>query len=147
MTTIIGPAQRIALTEQLAEQARSTRVPSNSRVVIESTAGNTVELSRGLQEVLIKALQALAVGSEVSIVRIPEELTSTAAAELLGVSRPTLMKWARAGEVESFKVGSHTRFKRTEILRAKARLESDREKALAEFREVSAQMSQFMDEQ
>lgn len=27
--------------------------------------------------------------------RMPEELTSTVAADLLGVSRPTLMKWAR----------------------------------------------------
>lgn len=33
---------------------------------------------------------------------------------IVGVSRPTLMKWAAAGESGSFQVGSHTRFKTDE---------------------------------
>ena len=50
---------------------------------------------------------------------MPKELTTTAAAKLLGVSRPTLMKWVGEGRLASHKVGRHTRFESEDVLRLK----------------------------
>lgn len=71
---------------------------------------------------------------EVTISRIPEELTSTVAAELLGVSRPTLMKWAKEGKIATHKRGTHSRFKREDVLQLKRQRAEERMKAFQEWR-------------
>jgi excisionase family DNA binding protein len=38
------------------------------------------------------------------------------AAALLGVSRPTVVRWAEAGQLTDFPVGTHHRFSRSEVL-------------------------------
>jgi excisionase family DNA binding protein len=43
-------------------------------------------------------------------------LTTTTAAEQIGVSRPTLMKIVAAGELPTHKVGSHTRLRTVDVL-------------------------------
>ena len=65
---------------------------------------------------------------------MPEKLSSTSAAELLGVSRPTLMKWAKEGRINSFKVGTHTRFNRDDVLALKRSMEKNRNDAFEELR-------------
>ncbi len=64
--------------------------------------------------------ERFAIRDKIVIGRVPEALTSTVAADLLSVSRPTLMTWVRDGGIESFKAGMHTRFRRDEALRARA---------------------------
>lgn len=43
------------------------------------------------------------------VVPVREQFTTTEAAKLLGISRPTLMKLIEAGEIDSVKVASHHR--------------------------------------
>ena len=43
-------------------------------------------------------------------------LRTTAAAEMLGISRPTLLKLVREGELPSHKVGAHHRFLLNDVL-------------------------------
>lgn len=43
---------------------------------------------------------------------MPEVITTTTAAEVLGVSQPTLMKFVRSRDIPSTLVGRHTRLKR-----------------------------------
>ena len=83
---------------------------------------------------------------EVRIGPRPEELTSTFAAELLGVSHPTLMKWARAGEIGSFAVGSHTRFRREKVRRVRALRSQQRAAAHESLRDFDAEYEEkFVD--
>ena len=58
---------------------------------------------------------------------LPEELTTTVAAKLLGVSQPTLMKMIDRGDIPAHKVMSEHRLKTSDV-RAfqKARLERQR---------------------
>ena len=58
---------------------------------------------------LQQVLEAVAAGREISISTVPVELTTSTAADLIGVSRPTLMKMVARGELSAHKVGSHTR--------------------------------------
>ena len=70
---------------------------------------------------------------------MPDELTSTVAADILGVSRPTLLRWTREGLIESFKVGSHTRFRRSDVLRLREQRETERREAFEKLRALDAE--------
>jgi excisionase family DNA binding protein len=61
-------------------------------------------------------VDAVAAGAAVTVGALPDELTTTAAAELLGVSRPTLMKLIGSGEVAAHKVGTHTRLRTADVV-------------------------------
>lgn len=61
------------------------------------------------------ALHAAASGRTVGIATPPDELTSVEAAKLVGVSRPTLLKMAKSGDIPSRRVGSHTRFLASDV--------------------------------
>ena len=73
------------------------------------------ELGRLLQQVL----QAVASGSSVTVMATPREVTTSTAAAMLGVSRPTLMKMVKDGAIPSRKVGTHTRLLSEDVLNAK----------------------------
>jgi len=86
------------------------------------------ELSAGFVQFLSRVLHEVADGHSVTVGSVPPELTTTVAAEQLGVSRTTLMKLIRDGELASHKVGTHTRVKTADVadLRAK-RVRAQRE--------------------
>lgn len=71
--------------------------------------------------------------------QLPEELTSSLAADVLGVTRPTLMKWAQEGRIASHKVGMHTRFYRDDVLALSKLRAKERGEAFAEFRALDAE--------
>ena len=96
-------------------------------------------LPSSLQDMLFHTLRIIGEGGSVSIGQMPEELTSTVAANLLGVSRPTLLRWSREGKIDSFKVGAHTRFHLTEVMKLRDQRESERRKRFEELRALDAE--------
>jgi len=104
--------------------------------------GETRELPSELSKIINLAFQALAANGSVTVATLPDELTSNTAAEVLGVSRPTLLKLAKDGKINSFKVGTHSRFKREEVLAFKAEREAARRKALEELLDIEDQLDQ-----
>ena len=90
------------------------------------------EVGRVLQQVL----DVMAHGGTVTISSTPAELTTSSAAAILGISRPTLLKMVRADEIPSHQVGTHTRF-RAEDVHAERRARRERERAaFAELRSL-----------
>ncbi|GAA3749680.1 hypothetical protein GCM10022239_26260 [Leifsonia bigeumensis] len=65
---------------------------------------------------------------------MPEELTTTVAAELLGVSRPTFMKYIQSGEIRSRIVGTHHRVRSRDVIAFRERRDKDRVAALENLR-------------
>lgn len=90
------------------------------------------EIGRILQEVL----HVMANGGTVTIGAIPDELTTSAAAALLGVSRPTLMKLIRDEVLPSHRVGSHTRLKADDVLAERSARRGRQRAAFAALREL-----------
>jgi excisionase family DNA binding protein len=88
-----------------------------------------------LSELISQVVQAVARGHAVTVNAMPAELTTTAAAQLLGVSRPTLMRKINAGEIPSHKVGSHTRLRTIDVLEEQR---ARRQRQLAAFNELRA---------
>lgn len=97
-------------------------------------------LGADLQRVLTRVLESLAAGHAVTVTSIPDVLTSTVAAEMIGISRTTLMRHARAGEIASHKVGSHTRFRREDVLRFRDGRRAQQREALRELLELEDEL-------
>ena len=96
-----------------------------------------------LAVIISRVVEVMANGGTITIGSLPQELSTNVAAEQLGVSRPTLMKMIRAGEIPAHKVGSHHRLNATDVLAAKrARLERQR-RAFDELRQVEDELERF----
>lgn len=78
--------------------------------------GRNVDLPKDVSVIVTTVLESLSKGSRVVISTTPKELRTTAAAEMLGISRPTLLKLVREGELPSHKVGVHHRFLLNDVL-------------------------------
>lgn len=83
-------------------------------------------------ELLTQIMQAMSEGKPITIVPVATELTTQAAAELLGCSRPHLVKLLETGEIPFSKVGRHRRVKYEDIIRYKNQHQATREKLLKE---------------
>lgn len=125
---------RLMIEETTLEELKSLQFLETASIRVVDEHGRPVPLSRDIQRLISQVLTSVAQRGEVTISRVPEELTSTVAAELLGVSRPTLMKWAREGRVATHKRGTHTRFKREDVLQLKRQRAEERVKAFQEWR-------------
>jgi len=118
-----------------AEHARD-RVPVRLSFTLDD--GEQVELPPKLSRLFADVLNAVANG-QVTIQTTPHELTTTVAADMLGVSRPTLMKWVAEGEVKAHKVGSHTRLKTEDVVAFALELRKRRQKSFEALREWDEQ--------
>lgn len=146
MNSSLMSTGQILITEDTVRKVQEAKLPGGSQILIRTGSGETIPLETDIQRMLLQTLESVASSGEVTIGRIPEELTSTTAADLLGVSRPTLMKWVRQGEIDSFKVGSHTRFHRKEVLQLKARRAEERKTAFDELRSTTAENDELFDD-
>jgi len=68
---------------------------------------------------LAKILMELSRGNPISIVPIATEITTQAAAELLGCSRPHIVKLLEEGKIPFTKVGKHRRIKYEDLAKFK----------------------------
>lgn len=75
-----------------------------------------VELGDDILNLLHQIITIIGEGGTVTVGSMPEVITTTVAAELLGMSRTTLMKHVRNGDIPSTHVGSHTKLRRDDVL-------------------------------
>lgn len=127
---VFGPAER--------RQAREIldHAMAGGTWTLSDDATAPVPAPAELSRLLTTIVDTVARGGVVTVGAMPEILTTTAAADVLGISRPTLMKLVGSGEVPAHKVGSHTRLRAVDVLDfRRARLERQRE-AVMELLEV-----------
>jgi excisionase family DNA binding protein len=83
-------------------------------------------------KLLAKILKETSKGKPVSIVPIATEITTQAAAEMLGCSRPHLVKLLEKGEINFTKVGRHRRIKYEDLLDYKKKVKEKQKQLLIE---------------
>ena len=81
-------------------------------------------------QVLRGVVEALATGQSVTIAPVHQSLTTQEAADLLGVSRPTLVKLVETGEIPFEQPGRHRRVRLADVLAYRERASLERRAAL-----------------
>ena len=74
-----------------------------------SDPGEQVEIAASIHGVLRQVIEAMSQGLAVTVVPQVQKLTTQQAAELLGVSRPTLIRLLETERIPFERVGSHRR--------------------------------------
>jgi len=92
--------------------------------------GNRLELPRPIYELLVRVASAMQEGKVISLVPETQELTTQAAADLLGVSRPHLIKLLETGRISFHKVGAHRRIRLKDLIAFQQARDQDRRKSL-----------------
>ncbi len=92
----------------------------------------TVELPAIAVSLLVDLLRQLASGNAVTMIPIHAELTTQQAADLLGVSRPFLVKQLESAVIPHRKVGRHRRVLFKDLMAYKQSMYAAREQALDE---------------
>ncbi len=112
------------------------------RAALDSSADDvkiTLSLPRKSAEKVLALLDAERTTGAV-VIPIKEVFTTTEAATMLGLSRPTLMKLIEAGEIDHVKVGTHHRIPAEAILSFQRARQARRDKAAEALAEFSNQI-------
>jgi excisionase family DNA binding protein len=94
------------------------------------SAAAVVPLPAAATPLIAQMLTQLAQGNAVSLIPVYSEMTTQQAAELLGVSRPHLVKLLGDRKLPFRKVGSHRRIRYEDILAFKRQEDAARQKTL-----------------
>ncbi|MFC8526494.1 helix-turn-helix domain-containing protein [Nocardia sp. NPDC057227] len=119
------------------EQAREVDAFLSGRkaaVTVDLGADRRHTLPSELAELVLTLVELVGRGSTVTVGSIPTEITTTVAAGMLRMSRPSLMKLVRAEEIPSHKVGSHTRLYTRDVLAFRRRQLESQSAAFDELR-------------
>jgi excisionase family DNA binding protein len=103
----------------------------NPEIEIEETA-EKIRIPLNALKLLVKILEETSKGRLVSIVPIATEMTTQAAAELLGCSRPHLIKLLEKGEIQFTKIGKHRRIRYEDIAKYKKEMKARQKQLLIE---------------
>lgn len=134
-TLLRASSEQVLASPEQVDQAREFvgTLTNDARVRVESH-GDATTMPPELSRIISHILRVVAEGGTVTVGSLPNELTTTSAAQLLGVSRPTLMKMIKRGEIEAHKVGSHSRLRTDDVLAARRVRRERQRRALDELR-------------
>lgn len=124
-----GPTQRMA--------DLLVALKAHGRPALIATDGTHIELPDELYEVLKDVVAALSQGLAITVAPQHTVLTTGQAADLLGVSRPTLVRLLEAGEIPFDKPGRHRRIRLGDLLAYQQRARRARAAGLDEMVRVS----------
>lgn len=114
------------------EYSRGVR-PEPRYVLAGPEEGDQVELPATVYRVLLQVIEALSAGKAVTVAPQSQLLTTQQAADLLGVSRPTVVKLIDNGELPAETPGTRRRLiKLDDLLAYRARRREDQYRALLE---------------
>ena len=101
----------------------------NTKIEIEETS-DKIKIPLKALKLLAKILKVTGQGKPISIIPIATEMTTQAAADLLGCSRPHLVKLLEEGEIEYTKIGKHRRVKFEDVVAYKKRMKAKQQELL-----------------
>lgn len=102
-----------------------------TEIEIEETKDKIIIPLRALK-LLSDILKAMSKGEPISIVPIATEVTTQKASEILGCSRPHLIKLLEEGKIAYTKVGKHRRLKFEDVLKYKKDMKEQQKKHIVD---------------
>lgn len=99
-----------------AYRSKNGTDPSAQCFLSGSDAGEQVALPRDIYEVLIDVVKAMSQGMAVTVRPNTEQVTTQQAADILGVSRPTIVRLIDNGTLPAERIGRHRRLRLVDVL-------------------------------
>ena len=113
-----------------AFQVRKGKTSPQRYRLVGAKAGERVQLPEEIYQVLVQVVEAMKKGMAVTVVPQAVMLTTQEAANIIGVSRPTLISLLEKGLIEYELVGRHRRISIDQVLKYKAMRKEQQYKAL-----------------
>ena len=135
--------QRMAKESYLALSATLESLhTANPEIEIEETE-EKIKIPLKALKLLATILKETSQGKPISIVPIATEMTTQAASELLGCSRPHLISLLETGEIPFIKVGKHRRIKYEDVAQYKAQMYSKQRKRIIEMMKMDEDLGLY----
>jgi excisionase family DNA binding protein len=129
---IRADAEETPLLEVLREALGAPAARSSAAQLL-GADGRPLELPESVYRVLVQTVRELADGNAVAVLPVRAELTTQEAADLLGVSRPYLIKLLEQGALPyTVTAGNHRRLRLSDVLAYRRVRDQERRAALAE---------------
>jgi excisionase family DNA binding protein len=134
--TVVVPTDRtrqraVALESRMAEYLRQKRGRKDALKLL-SADGELCDLPDQMADLLAQMAAIMARGDAVVVNALSRELSTTEAAVLLGMSRPTLIRLLETGAIPHRMVGTHRRVDLKQVLEFRRKRLDQQRKAYAE---------------
>lgn len=129
---------RLDFGEQIGDRIMRPRI----KITIETPDGPQ-DAPESVYRLVEEALPIVAEGHAAAVIAVDDALTTSQAAEILGVSRPHVVKLIEDGALPSYNVGKHRRIEVRDLLRFKRERDSMRERALADLTSQSEDLELY----
>ena len=103
----------------------------NPEIEIEETQ-EKIRIPISALRLLARILKETSRGRPISIVPIATEVTTQAAAEILGCSRPHVVKLLEEGKIKFTKIGKHRRINYEDVINYKKKMKTQQERLINE---------------
>ena len=133
--TVLPPEESLdELLEQMNTQPTTT---------LAGPSGEHLVLPPEVFAVLRDVVEAMSHGHAVTIAPLHQRLTTQEAADLLGVSRPTLVKILESGEIDFEQPGRHRRVRLSDVLAYRQRRSTQRRESLDHMVEIADESGMY----
>src|SRR6266571_2573451 len=104
--------------------------PLRLRILDDPSPEGTFNLPASALRLLVRVLEEMARGNAVTLIPVHAELTTQEAADMLNISRPSLIQLLDEGKIEFRRVGTHRRVRFEALMEYKRRADADRREVL-----------------
>jgi len=134
-TVSVVPSEAEAVLAKETSRVLAARVRKDDLMrhrIMDGRSPGTIRLPAAAVRLLVQILEEMARGNAVTVIPVHAELTTQEAAEMMNISRPSLIQLLDEGKIDYRRVGTHRRVRFDALMKYKRQADAARRAALAE---------------